>query len=80
MPFQAPQNNLSPLISLILQRRSEERRESQRQRERQETLAIAAAQKQQARQDKLALAGDDNGALYLFDRDITSLMEPEEKG
>ena len=30
--------------------------------------------------DKLALAGDDNGALYLFDRDITSLMEPEEKG
>ena len=30
--------------------------------------------------DKLALAGDDNGALYLFDRDITSLMEPEGKG
>ena len=30
--------------------------------------------------DKLALAGDDNGAMYLFDRDITSLMEPEAKG
>ena len=30
--------------------------------------------------DKLALAGDDNGALYLFDRDITSLMGPEVKG
>ena len=29
--------------------------------------------------DKLALAGDDNGALYLFDRDITSFLEPAPK-